>query len=183
MPEIKATKKTPSKAGTRKYVRVKDRRQGLKVTDRPLKEVSVGNQWTMTPRQIRFIELWLTPGSPHFGNAYQSAKNAGYSDAMAGKITSNQLGLEWVAEAKKRLINLNPNHTVKALEHMALHAKQDRDRIKALELVGKIQGLFIDRSISHVDVQFTNAVPRPLTEISRPLTDSTRPLTQIDDLE
>jgi phage terminase small subunit len=145
---------------------MKDRRQGLDVTERPVKEVTNGNQWTLTPRQIRFVELWLTPKSPTFGNAYQSAKEAGYSDGMAVKITSKQLSLEWVAEAKKRLINLEPNHTVKALEHMALHAKQDRDRIKALELVGKIQGLFIDRSISHVDVQFTNEVPRPIIDLT-----------------
>lgn len=148
----------------KKYVRIKDRRQGLEPAKRSKVISKNANQWTITPKQIKFVELWLTPGSETFGNAYQSAKLAGFSDAHAIKLTSESQGLEWVAEAKKRLITLEPSHTIKALEHMALHSRQDRDKIKALELIGKIQGLFIERSISHVDVQFTNEVPRPHIE-------------------
>ena len=151
--------------GTRKYVRVKDRRQGLEPAKRTQLSNKNANQWTITPKQIKFTELWLTPGSETFGNAYQSAVQAGFSVSTAIKISSNALGLEWVQAAKKRLITLEPSHTIKALEHMALHSKQDRDKIKALELVGKIQGLFVDRSISHIDVQFTNEVPRPVLDI------------------
>ena len=157
-----ATTKTKS---PRKYVRVKDRRQGLEPAKRTQLSNKNANQWTITPKQIKFTELWLTPGSETFGNAYQSAVHAGFSVSTAIKISSNALGLEWVQAAKKRLITLEPSHTIKALEHMALHSKQDRDKIKALELVGKIQGLFVDRSISHIDVQFTNEVPRPVLDI------------------
>lgn len=160
-----ADSKPTTKRKTSKYVRVKDRRQGLEPAKREKMTAKHANQWSITPRQIKFVELWLTPGSQTFGNAYQSAKLAGFSDDHAKRITTNTLALEWVQEAKKRLITLEPSHTIKALEHMALHSRQDRDKIKALELVGKIQGLFIDRSISQIDVQFTNEVPRPTIEI------------------
>lgn len=167
-----------STKGTRKYVRVKDRRQGLEPKKRSQNLTSTqANQWTITPRQIKFVEQWLTPGSDTFGNAYQSALAAGFGQEYAKKITTNTLSLEWVAEAKKRMTTLEPSHTIKALEHMALHSRQDRDKIKALELVGKIQGLFVDRSISHIDVQFTNEVPRPiLDQHTAPTTDKEHPI-------
>lgn len=149
----------------RKYVRVKDRRQGLEPAKRKMASKQA-NQWTVTPKQIKFVELWLTPGSETFGNAYQSAVKAGYSPNHAKDITTNTQNLEWVQEAKQRLITLEPSHTIKALEQLALHSRQERDRIKALELIGKIQGLFIDRSISHIDVQFTNDVPRPVVDLT-----------------
>lgn len=152
----------------KKYVRVKDRRQGLEPAKREKVVARQANQWTITPKQIKFVELWLTPGSETFGNAYQSAKLAGFSEEYAKQITTDAQGLEWVQAAKKRLITLEPSHTIKALEHMALHSSQDRDKIKALELVGKIQGLFVDRSIQHIDVQFTNEVPRPVIEVDSP---------------
>lgn len=152
----------------KKYVRVKDRRQGLEPAKREKVVARQANQWTITPKQIKFVELWLTPGSETFGNAYQSAKLAGFSEEHAKQITTDAQGLEWVQAAKKRLITLEPSHTIKALEHMALHSSQDRDKIKALELVGKIQGLFVDRSIQHIDVQFTNEVPRPVIEVESP---------------
>lgn len=157
--------KSPDK---RKYVRVKDRRQGLEPQKRLKMSSKNANQWTITPKQIKFVELWLTPGSETFGNAYQSAKLAGFSEAHAVKLTSESQGLEWISEAKKRLVTLEPTHIIKALEHMALHSRQDRDKIKALELTGKIHGMFIDRSISHVDVQFTNEVPRPVIDVQAP---------------
>lgn len=152
----------------RKYVRVKDRRQGLAPKKRVYKDVANGNQWTITPRQLKFVELWLSPRSETFGNAYQSAVQAGFSDGLARQISSNALSLEWVQAAKQQLISLTPNHVIKGLEHEALNASQSRDRIKALELIGKLQGQFIERSISHVDVQFTNNVPRPVIDIEQP---------------
>lgn len=158
--------RTPADKVTKKYIRVKDRRQGLEPKKREKVVAKQANQWTITPRQIKFVELWLTPGSETFGNAYQSAKLAGFTDEYARIITTDTLSLEWVQAAKKRLITLEPSHTIKALEHMALHSSQDRDKIKALELVGKIQGLFVDRSIQHIDVQFTNEVPRPVIDLA-----------------
>lgn len=148
----------------RKYVRVADRTQGLPPEKRAQSTTKNGNQWVTDPRQDKFVEAWLTPSSPTFGNAYQSALTAGYSKEHSKNITTNALSLEWVKEAKGRLQGFNPEHTVKLLQDKALHAKKDSDQIRALEIIARIQGMFIDRSIQQIDVQFTNAVPRP-TEV------------------
>lgn len=154
----------------RKYVRVADRRQGLEVTTRTQsKEVKNSNQWVSDPRHDLFVTYWLLPDidgvtNPLFGNAYQSALKAGFSPNHSKNITTNVLSLEWVKEAKGRLARFNPEHIVKKLE-LLTNATKDSDKIRALELLARINGLFIDRSISQIDVQFTNAVPRPVTDV------------------
>lgn len=144
----------------KKYVRVKDRRVGLAVKDRPKVSERNGNQWIVTPKQMKFVEYWLDTDSPTYSNAYQSALKAGYSTFHAKQITSNVRDLEWVKEAKRRLKHFTPDHTLQLLQKHATTGK-DTDRLRALEMIGKIQGMFIDRSMTHIDVTFTNQVPRP----------------------
>lgn len=155
----------PKNRSKKKYVRVKDRRQGLDVKSRPTsKVIKNSNQWVSDPRHDLFVEGWLLPTSPTFGNAYQSALKAGFSPHHSKQITSNVLSLEWVKEAKGRLTRYTPEHIVNKLQDL-VNANKDSDKIRALELLARINGLFIDRSISTIDVQFTNAVPRPATEV------------------
>jgi len=149
----------------KRYVRPKDRRVGLAVKDRKQSKVANGNQWVVTPRQHKFIEYWLTPSSPTFSNAYQSAIKAGFSKDHATQITTKALDLVWVREARRRLNRFTPEHTIQKLQDHALHAKKDADSIRSLELLGKIQGIFIDRSIQQIDVQFNNDVPRPISSV------------------
>lgn len=154
----------------KKYVRVKDRRQGLAVKDRKYSTVEKnGNQWTVTPKQMRFVELWLNPDSDSFGNAYQSALAAGFSTSVAKNITTNAWNLLWVKEARGRLTKFTPEHIVRKLEQKT-NSKRDSDSIRALEVLARIQGMFVDRTISQVDVTFTNAVPRPVTHVEVPRT-------------
>jgi len=116
-------------------------------------------------RQRAFIEAWLHPDSDTFGNAYQSALQAGFSESMARVITGNAKGLEWVAQAKSLYASLEPEHIYLAMQHEALNAKASRDKLKALELMAKIRGMFIERSQSEVSVKFVNSVPRPVIEV------------------
>jgi hypothetical protein len=151
----------PKLTSKKKYVRVKDRRQGLATknrtqTDKPKN----ANQWISDIRQDKFAQNWLDPSSETFANAYQSALKAGYSAAHAKQITSTAQSLEWVKEARSRLPSYKPEHIVKKLENLT-NASKDSDKIRALELLGKINGLFVDRSIQQIDEQFTNQVPRP----------------------
>jgi hypothetical protein len=118
-------------------------------------------------KQRRFIELWLDPSNHDtFGNAYESAKQAGFSDSYARIITGNALNVEWVQQAKELLVGaLSPEHIYQGLQHIALNSKQDRDRLRALELMAKVRGMFIERTQSQVNVTFTNNVPRPVVDI------------------
>ena len=121
-------------------------------------------QVKLTKRQYTFVENYLTPTSPTFANAYQSAVAAGYSKSYAGIVTSDALALEWIEEAKRQLGSYEPEHIYRAFQNIAKTSAQDRDKLKALELMGKARGMFIDRVQSEVKVQFVNDVPRPESE-------------------
>lgn len=127
-------------------------------------EGNLDKQIKLTKRQYRFIEAYLTPSSETFANAFKSALAAGFSKSYARIITNNSLGLEWVQEAKKNLSTYEPEHIYRGFQDIAQHGAQDRDRLKALELMGKAQGMFIDRVQQQVEVKFVNDVPRPENE-------------------
>lgn len=50
-------------------------------------------------RRLKFLELYLTPGTEYFNNAYQSALKAGYAEASAKKILSRDF--QWLEEGLK----------------------------------------------------------------------------------
>jgi phage terminase small subunit len=70
------------------------------------------NQFQLDPRQKKCWESYINPNSKTFGNAYQSALSAGYSDASANQITTT----EWFIGKCSRLNLLNKAE--KVLEEM-----------------------------------------------------------------
>lgn len=133
-----------------------------------MKEVTkpVFNKVKLTKRQFRFIELWLDPTNKKtYANTYKAALEAGFSPSYSKIITADALNLEWVKEAKKRLAAYEPEHIYRGFQDIAAHGAQDRDRLKALELMGKARGMFVDRVQQDVQIKFVNDVPRPDTEI------------------
>lgn len=121
------------------------------------------------PKHDLFSALYFSPklnnvSNEYFGNAYQSAIKAGFAETTARTIVSETENKLWIKEAYQRLVSFKPEHTIKQLEDIALNSEYDRDRLKALEMIGKIQGIFIDRVQSDIQVTFTNSVPRPHTE-------------------
>ena len=129
------------------------------------------------PKHDLFSALYFSPrlnGKPNplFGNAYQAAQKAGFSETTARTLVSASQNALWIREAYQRLVSFKPEHTIKQLEDIALNSEYDRDRLKALEMLGKIQGIFIDRQQTDIQVTFTNSVPRPRTDtIDLPNTD------------
>lgn len=119
----------------------------------------------LNKRQRKFIDNWLDPNSETFGNAYQSAIEAGFSDYSSRVITSNSHNLLWVQEAKKYLEQFTPTHIIAGMQQIAQNGKQESNRLRSLELLAKLQGLFIERSMSQIDVKFTNDVPRPVINV------------------
>lgn len=116
-----------------------------------------------------FIEFWLSdPESDTFGNAYLAAKAAGFSESYARILTGNALGVQWVQEAKQQYAAaLSPAHVYKGIQDIALNTRADRDKLRAYELLGKFNGMFIDRVESNVNVRFTNSVPRPVIDVTQ----------------
>lgn|SRR3990167_3216182 len=120
-------------------------RKGLTPKNRKITEVERNaNQWLSTPKQNKFMELWLDPASATFGNAYKSAILAGYGRGYAVQIASPAVNNKWVQEYKKRL-NLTEEHIKQGISKLAIRANNSRSpddtKLKAYETLAKIHNL------------------------------------------
>ncbi len=79
------------------------------INTKRIKKVT-GNQWKADPRQSLFLSLYLDPGSETFGNAYQSAIKAKYSEDYARTLSTPSKQTSWFAE------NVNKSYLVKKAE-------------------------------------------------------------------
>ena len=107
-----------------------------------------GNQWQATQRQQDWLQYYMDPAEKEtWGNAYQSALKAGYSESYARNIMNPSLALQWVQQAKN-IVRLNPEHLKMALVKIinAEYAK-DSDKIAAIKLLGTDQGMFVQKQI------------------------------------
>lgn len=118
----------------------------------------------MTTKDKRrlFISLFYNEDSPTFGNSFASAMASGFKPATAWNLTSRKPS--WWREAqRKNTATYTPEHIVYGIQHVAKNSKHDMAKLKAYEMLGKLQGMFVDRSVTQVDISYTNAVPRPVT--------------------
>lgn len=105
------------------------------------------NQWTANPKQELWLKLYLTPGSPSFGNAYESAITVGYSESYAHVIASPAVSNDWIKNSLQ-LASLKPDHIIQGIQQEAMMAPRSGDRLRAYELLAKMQGMLIDRSMN-----------------------------------
>lgn len=110
-------------------------------------ELSQGNQWQATERQVKFIDAYMDPKSPSFGNSYQSAIAAGFSESYAMQVMKPSVGLDWVKQAYN-IMKLEPDHLKMSLAKIVTdpYAK-DSDKISAIKLLGQDQGLFVEKKL------------------------------------
>lgn len=149
-----------------------DKRKGKAYADRPVSvSAKTANQHISSPKQELFLDNYLVPASPTFGNAYQSAMSAGYSDAYAREITAPSHIQGWLTE-NPRLRNLQGKHINLLIEEIATdRGEKTTDRLKALELSAKLKGLLIERKLERTEVitislgTLKNAYTEPQTGI------------------
>lgn len=124
-------------------------RKGLAPTRRKMTkdELAQGNQWQATERQVKFIDAYMDPKSETFGNSYQSAIKAGFSETYAMQIMKPSVGLDWVSQAYN-IMKLEPDHLKMSLAKIVTdpYAK-DSDKISAIKLLGQDQGLFVEKKL------------------------------------
>lgn len=100
-----------------------------------------------------FVEYYIDPKSKTFGNIYQSALLAHYSDSYARKLASSSVGNQWIAEYVKKRV-LQPDHIVAGITSIAINADRNADKLKAYELLAKLSGMLIDKSASvHLNIE------------------------------
>lgn len=127
-------------------------KEGKKPNVRPVaidkEELAQGNQWQATTRQQDWLNYYMNPREKAtWGNAYQSAIKAGYSETYARNIVSESTALEWVKQARN-IMRLNPEHLKVALAQIINDPiSKDSDKIAAIKLLGTDQGMFVQRSL------------------------------------
>ncbi len=139
---------------------------GLKPKDRKLAKQTnakklIANQWQNTPQQHEFMTRWISPSSQTFGNAFQSALLAGYSEKYANQIAAPSIANKWKQEYTNRLV-LSEDHIIAALSDIAIGRNLDSrspadTQVKALEIMGKIKGM-----IDNGKGQTTNVLVQPI---------------------
>jgi len=90
----------------------------------------------LTPRQNAFLKAYTDATSPSFGNCYQSAISAGYSDATARNLT--HLKPEWLSDNIGQMTVIQPDDIKQALTGIAYSQNEPTIlRLRALELMMK----------------------------------------------
>lgn len=117
----------------------------------------------LNKKQLKYVMNYYDPNSETFGNSYNSALAAGFGKVYAVQLASPARNTQWVLEARKRMTHYSPDHIYQALQEVA-QSGQNKDKLKALELMGKAKGMFVDRTQSDIHITFTNDVPRPESE-------------------
>jgi len=97
------------------------------------------------PRQLKFLEHYLDPDSLCYGNAYQAALRAGYSLNYAKHILN--FSQNWLAETSRKQRGPSGDEIIDRLFDEAKAARASKDRIRALEILAKIQKLFTDGAV------------------------------------
>jgi len=131
----------------------RDARAGKPAAERTLSTTAErANQHVSTPKQELFLDLYLDPKSATFGNAYQSALSAGYSEAYAKQIKSPAIGNEWLQD-NPRIISLTDKHIHAGVDSIATDKTvKPADRLKAYELSAKLKGLLVERKHERIEV-------------------------------
>ena len=115
----------------------------------------VANQWQATQKEQDWLRYYMDPKEKEtWGNAYQAAIKAGYSESYASNIMSPSLALQWVQQAKN-IMRLNPEHLKFALAQIISDKySKDSDKIAAIKLLGTDQGMFVQKQlVGHVNIE------------------------------
>jgi phage terminase small subunit len=97
------------------------------------------------PRQLAFLKYYLTPGTPLFNNALQSALKAGYAQEYAESIL--QKDLKWLDEGIAEIVG-------KPTDKKNLVAKAKRVLDKSLDSTDEKISQDTAKFIAKTDVEF-----------------------------
>lgn len=100
---------------------------------------------TLTPRQLKFKELYLDVGSSTFGNCYQSAINAGFTNFTAKNLTHNKP--KWYSEIVGQIQSIEPEHILLKLMSIVNNPNETTpNQLKALDMLMRHKGMYIDKT-------------------------------------
>lgn len=116
-----------------------------------------GTLSTLDPRQERFISSYFDVDSPTFGNCYQSAKKAGYSDQTARNLTHNKPS--WLSEKIGQLRTLEPEHLVLKLGQIINDPSETtQNKLKAIEMLMRHYRMYADGFQNNIRLNIQNVL-------------------------
>lgn len=108
-----------------------------------LKEVGVDTQSyiPLAPRQQRFMELYLDVDSKTFGNCYQSAIGAGFTDQTARNLTHNKP--KWYSDLIGQNSGIQPEHLLLKLTGIINDSNETtQNKLRAIDMLMKHKGMY-----------------------------------------
>lgn len=106
---------------------------------------------TLDPRQERFRSLYFDVESKTFGNCYQSAIGAGFTDKTARNMTSNKPS--WYLELLGQMQPMESAHLLLKLQEIINDPDEPtQNRLKAIDMIMRHKGMFK----SDISVQFNH---------------------------
>jgi phage terminase small subunit len=99
----------------------------------------------LTPRQSAFLRAYTAPDSTSFGNAYQSARAAGYTEQTSKNITHLQPG--WLSENIGQIASvIEPEQIMQKLTSIINDIGEPTIvKLKAIEMTMKAYSMLVQR--------------------------------------
>ncbi|MGH7195183.1 MAG: hypothetical protein ACREGA_00165 [Candidatus Saccharimonadales bacterium] len=98
----------------------------------------------LTPRQNAYMQAYVSPDSPSFGNSYQSARTAGYRDQTARNLM--HLNPEWLSDNIGQIVAIQPDELITELATIIKDGSEPTIiRLRAIELNLKAYGMLSQR--------------------------------------
>lgn len=109
----------------------------------------------LPPRQQRFIEYYLDVSSTTFGNCYQSALRAGFTDLTARNLTHNKPA--WYSEILGQVQGAQPEHlTLKLTGIMNDPSEPTQNKLKAIDMLMRCNGMYKPTHLTNVQLNRIN---------------------------
>lgn len=118
-------------------------------------ERTVPKKEILDPRQALFLELYARPGET-FGNAYQSALKAGYSEEYAKNLKTRQ---NWLSENVNEITKDKLVKKAKRVLNKSLDSEDERLAQDTAKFVAKTDIEFSEKSQIH------HVLPTPLVDL------------------
>lgn len=120
--------------------------------ERRKKEILFNAPDTAQRKREEFCFNYLDPKSPTFANIRSSAIDAGYSPQTAHDMATRPNRYAWIKSAVG-LIDMEPEHIIQKFQDLALNGDSQKIQLKALEMLGKAKGMFIERKqVLHANI-------------------------------
>lgn len=95
----------------------------------------------LAPRQQKFMELYLDVDSKSFGNCYQSAISAGFTEQTARNLTHNKP--KWYSELIGQNSGIQPEHLLLKLTDIINDENETtQNKLRAIDMLMKNKGMY-----------------------------------------